>query len=119
MNWREGVNVKGPLLSPDCFSSQVDTNNIGTNAGHLRKGFVMKNKKVDLDPSRDPQGRQTELPDHTSVPLQNPHSHAPPLPIHTKRDVISSKDQDKRVCLKEKTHACRHHLITVYSWPKA
>lgn len=86
--------------------------------GISRKGFVMKNKKVDLDPLRDPQGHQTELPDHTSVSLPPP-LHAPPLQYTQNPDVISSKDQDKEGLPRERTHACRHHLIAVYSWPKA
>lgn len=70
--------------------------------GISRKGFVMKNKKVDLDPLRDPQGHQTELPDHTSVPLP-PHS--TPLLSNTHKTQMSSvlKTRTKRVC-PEKEH---------------
>lgn len=66
--------------------------------GISRKGFVMKDKKVDLDPLRDPQGRQAELPDHTSAPLHPPCS--TPLLSSTHKTQMSSvlKTGTKRVC---------------------
>ena len=95
------------------FSSQVDTNNIGTKVGLLQERFCHEGQKGGL-------GSTQRSPGPSGTPVSHcPPLYAPPLQYTQNPDVIISKDRDKEGLPRERTHACRHHLIAVYSWPKA
>lgn len=94
------------------FTSQVGTNNIGNNAGHLQERFCHEGQKGGLGSTQTSPGHQVELPDHIGGPL--PLLHAPPLQYTQNPDDISSKDQDKEGLPRGRTHVCRHHQQTSY-----